>query len=85
MAVLFSRTGLASAAAPEFPRTRNFAVKRVMEGSGRKTVCRDLEVMALQAGDDDFYKRLVDSVNQGKKVTDFANDSEMKDYMGIWI
>ena len=84
VAYLFSRTGLASVAAPEFPRTSNFSVKRVKEGSGIKTVCRDLEVMALQAGDDYFYKRFVDAVKQEKKVTEFSNDAEMKDYMGVW-
>ena len=84
IADMFSRSGLSSSSAPEFPRSTNFSVKRVTEGSGRRTVCRELEVLSLQGAEDEVYTKLVESVRQHLKVTDVCNEAIMKDFLGVW-
>ena len=84
IADLFSRTGLATADAPEFPRTSNVAVKQMTKGAGKRTVCREMEVLAIQARDDNMYQQLLDALRQERKVTEYPNNHEMRDFFGVW-
>ena len=64
IADLFSRTQVSSQEAPEFPRTTNMEVKRVTEGAGKKTICREMEVMAIQAKDDQLYQEVIRAIQE---------------------
>ncbi len=47
IADLFSHTQVSSQEAPEFLRTTNMEVKRATEGAGKRTICREMEVIGM--------------------------------------
>ncbi len=81
---VLSRTQVSTQEAPEFPRTTNVEVKRVTEGAGEKTICREMEIMAIQASDDKLYQEIIKAVQEGKEVSDYPKGHEINAFFGVW-
>ena len=84
VADLFSRTQVATREVPEFPRTSNMEIKRVTEGAGKRTVCREMEVLPLQAKDDTLYQEVLEAIKEEREVTDYPNNHVMRAFFGVW-
>ena len=54
------------------------------EGAGEKTICREMEIMALKACDDKLYQEVIKAVKEGKEVTDYPKGHEMTPFFGVW-
>ncbi len=59
-------------------------MKRVTEGAGKKTICREMEIMAIQAKDDQLYQEVIRAVQEEREMTDYPQGHEMKAFFRVW-